>query len=174
MEDWNSFSDNWQRVLDEPPTIDYLKMREAAKLEKQFRRWRATQRDAKLRRLIAVLRAYNVVALASFINQRDYSQRVKGKMPEEYDNPYFFCFYDLILGTLQYQRRKHPDWNVQFVFDDQGRLGQKVSCWYVKLKSLYSPNLQSMMGTTPDFRKEYASAEPIFPDFTSGLILPHR
>jgi hypothetical protein len=106
VEDWKSFADKWDAALHEPRHLDYLKMKEAAKLEKQFKGWKASERDLKLRKLVSVLRSYDVLAVESYVGHNDYSRFVKGKLAEQFDDPYFFCFYDLIIGTLQYQKKK--------------------------------------------------------------------
>ena len=43
---------------------------------------------------------------------------------------------------------------MHFIFDNQGKLGLKVSSWYIKLKSMLSDSHQAMMGETPDFRTD--------------------
>jgi hypothetical protein len=158
VEEWQLFADNWDGVLKEHPSIDCLKMEHAARgvamRQGRLVRWAKKDRDLKLRKLVSVLRAHEVIAVESYVAHADYGKHIEGKLPEEYDNPYFFCFYDLIIGTLQHQRRRHPNWKVHFVFDDQGKLGKKVSLWYSKVKSMYSDNLQLMMGPTPDFRTD--------------------
>jgi hypothetical protein len=157
-EEWKAFTDNWDTVLCEPPAIDFLKMKHAAKGFTKIKgnkvRWKTHDRDLKLRKLVSVLRGYDVLALESCLTHAEYARCIKGRLPQEYDNPYFFCFYDLIIGALQYQRRRHKDWEVHFVFDEQGKLGNNTKLWYGKLKSLFSKSLQSMMGPPPDFRND--------------------
>jgi hypothetical protein len=154
VDDWKVFSDQWQQVLSEQPPLAYLKMKQAATLEGGFKGWRATERDTKLRKLVSVLRNFNVLAVTSSLRGQDYADVVKGRFPAGFDNPYFFCFYDLIVGLVQYQRRRQPNWTMQFVFDDQGGLGRKTAGWYCKLKNAFSVSIQALMGATPDFRTD--------------------
>jgi hypothetical protein len=61
---WAAFADEWQAALDEPPKLDYFKMKEAAKLQDQFakkRGWDELKRDD---RLITVTRIINKYVMA--------------------------------------------------------------------------------------------------------------
>jgi hypothetical protein len=51
---WANFSVGWEAVLAENPSIKYFHMREARKLEGEFARWKAKDRDAKIKRLAEV------------------------------------------------------------------------------------------------------------------------
>ena len=45
VEKWLEFADDWQRMLDMRPKIEYFKMNEAATLTGQFRDWSKDRRD---------------------------------------------------------------------------------------------------------------------------------
>ena len=92
VEKWERFSDDWQLALEEPPKIDYFKIREAILRIEQFDGWEeniATARATKFRRIVTshVLGGFAVVLPTDL-----YKKHVHGKIPKEMDHPFYFCF----------------------------------------------------------------------------------
>ena len=128
---WETFSDDWQRVLDNYPKIEYYNNNEAYGLKGQFAGWTAQQRDNKVVELARVISAVIPERFHVSVNNRDYTKYIvdipsKNRFTAA-DNPYFMLFYVMILHIIGFNIALGVREKCDFVFDEQGRKWQKGS-----------------------------------------------
>ena len=155
---WAKFSDEWSKTLNEWPTIEYLKMNEAAKLDGQFRGWSVAARDEKLRKLVAVLvRNAPRRAIHFTYDTADFQKyRVPRILPPIAD-PYFegacgimagVCYDEIDLGVPE---------EVEIIFDEHSIFRPRLHLWYPLLKAryeLYDPALKGVLPMQPLFKDD--------------------
>lgn len=158
---WQQFSMAWASVLRQEPAIDYFKMSEAHNLNAQFDGWPAPLRDRKVLELAEVAEQYAVARLACVVNADEYKSHIKGVSPwQELDDPYFLLFYQCIVLTARFigelEKRHYPDLDfnaasIEFVFDEQGKVGQNALGWWDVLRQALEPSLDRFLNTAPTF-----------------------
>ncbi len=155
-EKWKKFSDDWDIALKKPPTIEYLKMREAEGFEEQFQgmRSRPEFRDLKLNELSSVIREHKPYAMYAWVNRSDYDQVIRGRIPSEPDDPYFLAINGLIELCLMAQVRYDYWGPVDFVFDEQSNIKRQIMESFDHAKAMQPPHLQQLIGQTPVFRDD--------------------
>jgi hypothetical protein len=70
------FSDAWRAELQKPPSIRYMKMKEAEGLRGEFKGFTLDQRDHKLLNFVDIALRYSVNAVASLISNVSYHERL--------------------------------------------------------------------------------------------------
>lgn len=155
-EQWAAFSDAWQRQLWAPPKIDYFKMVEAQNLRGQFKGWSTAYRDGKVLALARIINQFEPWAVSCSVSRDEYNQILAPVAPYPLKNPYSACFHGIIRTTADYHRslgiEEVPP--VDFVFDEQGGLGDDAALWYRWEKESQEPDIQALLGSTPIFRDD--------------------
>jgi hypothetical protein len=161
---WGRFSDAWEGALGKEPRTEYFKMSEAHNLTGQFDGWPIRLRDQKVFELAEVVERYAVARIAAVVSQEDYNNHIRGVSPwQELNDPYFMLFYQTIVLTLQFienlEKRDYPgldftDAKIDFVFDEQGKVGVNALSWWEVLKEALDPNLVRFLGSAPIFQSD--------------------
>ena len=60
---WESFSDEWQKILNEKPKLNYIKATEAIWLKGEFAGWTPADRDRRVIRLVKLIKRYAMYAV---------------------------------------------------------------------------------------------------------------
>ncbi|HET9363360.1 MAG TPA: DUF3800 domain-containing protein [Candidatus Angelobacter sp.] len=158
-ETWLGFSVAWQDCLSAAPSIQYLKMSEAAKLDGQFRGWSGKEVNSKLTALAQVIKRFPP-KLATHISIdlpafKRFRERVPA--PASVSDPYFFAL-DTILPMICKdafdlgEREK-----VDVIFDEHVIFGPRAIMWYPMIREAVvsaEPHLESVMPSTPQFRND--------------------
>lgn len=153
---WEQFSRKWQAICDcEPRTPDF-KMQTAIRLfrEDGSAIWSREQRDARIRQLVRLTKRKALYRVESVLAWPNYDRIVKGKVPANIDSPYFLCFYNIILSFASFMNKAKVAGKVDWVFDDQGRIGKEASKWYEFITASLPPETRSRMGNKPIFRHD--------------------
>lgn len=150
---WISFSDDWDSVLRASPKIDYLHMVEANGLRGQFGGWTSKDRDKKVIDLGKVIEKHQPHSIEISVSQNEMAKYYNPSAPYAFQNPYFLCFYGVILGLGRIHKLLGIDAPVDFVFDEHGGLGHDVAMWYQQIKS-DQPQLKFLLGSSPIFRDD--------------------
>jgi hypothetical protein len=132
VDQWLAFTDEWQAVLNlpEPRQLAYFKANEAAALRGQFHKWTETQRDARVRQLIAVIERRALFGVAHTISNADFLKVFRGKVSKAFDNPYLLSFYGIMQLLFEVQERLNVVSPIDFVFDEQGKhIGRALGAW---------------------------------------------
>jgi len=96
---WESFSDDWQKLLNKEPRLEYIKAYEAFGLRGQFRGYSVEERDRRLLEFIPLIESCSGKGLASVIDQQPFAKIIKQAPGTPFTSPYTFAYF-LALSTL--------------------------------------------------------------------------
>ncbi|MEX0809930.1 MAG: DUF3800 domain-containing protein [Dongiaceae bacterium] len=153
---WASFSDAWQWELRQSPAIAYLKMSEANYLTGEFSGWRPSERDNKIQRLAKVIRDSKPASIHSSVSSVDVNNIIKPVAPYGFSSPYFYCFQAIMIPLAIHQSKMGDEVRVpiEFIFDEQGGLGDEARALYKMIRSDLSQELQGLLSVEPIFRDD--------------------
>lgn len=151
---WDEFSKVWNFVLKQHPSIDYLKMSEAESLRGQFRNWTREDRDAKILQLAQVIKLSKPHFVFCCVSRSEYSETMAPVAPHNLKNPYFMVFWGIIDSVSRYCQHDGSVLPVDFIFDNQGSMGDDAVLFYNETKNSMKPKLRATLGSTPVFRDE--------------------
>jgi Protein of unknown function (DUF3800) len=116
---WDGFDGEWTKALHRHPRIEYFKAREAESLrpDGQWKGITPEQRDAKIDELIEVIGRCADRAIFARIRQSDYNELIKGRIPEDWDSPYYFLQTFIIGAAINIERIEGRFDSIDFVFD---------------------------------------------------------
>lgn len=134
---WAAFTDEWQKILaKEPFPVEYLHMKEANRLIKQFQGCPLPLRDQKVFELAELTVKYKLRRIEASIMRSDFDEMLKGEYPGPVgESAYFLCFYKIITAFA-----REPSLigkNIQLIFDEQGRIGEDAREAYTLLREMY-------------------------------------
>ena len=153
-EQWEQFSGQWQEVLDGPPKLEYFKMREAARLEGQFKNWTEGDRDSRLWEFLTVIRRNVKLCVKWIVPDDAYDSVIKGRVARGMDNPYFLSFYGIMIGLPQYQEQHSLDEPVDFIFDEQMEKSTLVQNGYDSFVKFAPDSVKRLLGGRPIHRDD--------------------
>ena len=147
-EQWMEFSDDWAAALAEPPAIQYFKMQEAATCKDQFANWSFAKRDAKLKRLIAVINQFSFrsvhVGIDNMIREEFF-----GDANRLNSHPYFQAFHNFVVLSCMdvvLMGEREP---FELTFDEQLSLGPRTKAWYPVIRALAPPVFLALLPVEP-------------------------
>ncbi len=155
-ERWAEFSDAWKQCLDASPSIQYLKMNEAVKLNGEFRSWEPKERNKKLADLVAIIKEFPQRAIHVTIDTEAFAKHHAPHLLPPMANPYFMgcstmiaavCYDVLDLGVAE---------QIEIIFDDQVIFKPRIQMWYPLIKEGWENYDSSLCGVLPP--------EPMFRD----------
>lgn len=152
VNDWETFSDQWQAILDERPSIKYFKYYEASHREKQFQGFTPEERNEKIKKLLVPMRGllevFCIADMAAFAE-------TLGKYNERpLRDPYFQQFNILIMAIgltlldLGFKER------FEIVFDEHRIFGPKAKAWYPIVRDLCDDELKTVLPIEPRFETD--------------------
>lgn len=112
------------------------------------------RRGKRVQTLAALATVHGLYRADCVLHRGNYQNIVKGRIAPELDSPYFVLFYQLILSVARLMDKTEWDGTVDWVFDDQGKIGIHAVRWYDFIKKHASPNLKKRLGNTPVFRDD--------------------
>jgi hypothetical protein len=152
---WKLFSDEWQAVCQQEPSIRYFKMAEAHSGTGEFDGWPPRLRDKKILDLAEVIKTHAMAQLDCALWRVDFEDFISRFSPTpEFRDPYFLCFYRIVMSVNSYHKRHHASAECDFIFDDQGSIGKTAVMWWDWLKALVSEERRSLLGSPPIFRDD--------------------
>jgi hypothetical protein len=151
---WMKFSDAWQVLLDEEPSIKYFKMSEAESRKGQFLGWEDGKVLKKLYRLAGLIERYKPWSIACSVSVDDYEEIFKPIAPYDFRYPYFPCFTAIVIGAARVHLGMGLSDPVDFVFDDQGEIGEEALLWFEMIMESQSPEIKSLVPNKPIFRND--------------------
>jgi hypothetical protein len=135
-EKWTAFSKAWRDCLIASPPIRYLKMAEAAKCKGEFRHFDPDERNAKLRRLVEIIKRFPPQkAFHVTFDLQALKQHTPPYVPKPMSNPYFIgCFAILgVVGNEVVDSRVEGE--LELIFDEQLIFWPRVKMWYPLIKA---------------------------------------
>jgi len=151
---WIEFVKEWIAALDEDPAIEYFKLKEAVRRQDQFRPFTVDQRDARVIRMLDIIRKYKLNGIVHSISYDLFDDLLKGKMAPEFDNPYFGAFMDVTLGLAARRREFASKHDLQFFFDEQSTLGDVADLWYRRFRAILPAEDQSHLAPNVRFEDD--------------------
>ena len=136
------------------PSIKYFHMQEARKLDGQFARWKAKDRDAKIRRLAEVAASYHPWTITAWMSRKEHDAILRPIAPFLLQQPYFSVFYAVIINLARWHHSDGVTLPVDFIFDDQGAVGDEAVLWYNQIKKWQKPEIAALMGSVPKFEND--------------------
>jgi hypothetical protein len=155
VEEWASFSKDWQAALDAKPSIEYLKMSEAmVRPTGQFYGWTKEARDEKLRLLYSIIDKYVSFEVSAAIPKAIYATEFARHLHKVARNPYYLACYGLIIDLARHQMKIGMPEKVNFVFDDQVMEKGKVLDVWDRILREAPPDVKPMLGDVPAFKSD--------------------
>ena len=156
-DNWARFSDEWQSQLDAKPAIPYFSMHSAFFPEKgPFKGWKQQDIEMRVSEFVKIIKNYAMVRVCTVLRRDDYEQVIRGRLPfpPEIDHPYFLCFWMLVFAVIRFQQ--YYKWNTQidFFFDEQGKMGIETVKWHSWIKTVAPKNFKPYIGSPPIFRDD--------------------
>lgn len=131
---WAEFSEDWDEVLQEPPTIRSFHVREARGKVGEFTGWKAIDVDRKIIALTEVIVKHEPHVVSCWMSEVDYAETVKKSSPPDLQHAYFTCFASIIIKVAQYQAYLGITTPADFIFDEHGDIGNEALMWHFALK----------------------------------------
>jgi hypothetical protein len=140
---WLSTATKWRRFSD-----DF----ESAGLPRTLH-MRTTRRPKgkRVRTLADLTLKHAMFRVDCVLHQGNYNNIVKGKIPPEIDSPYFPLFCQVVLASARLMELSRWEGKVDWIFDEQGKIGSEAVRWYYWIKQHSKPNLKQRLGRTPTF-----------------------
>jgi len=129
-EDWASFADLWSAALAKTPAIRYFSMRDAMGRNGEFYGFSEEARDAKLRKLAAIIDGFGFEVIHVTMEVTGFSAFYKPHSPAPENTPYFHAFLSIIQVAYHTLRRRGETERFEMFFDEQRALGPKAKQWY--------------------------------------------
>jgi len=153
-ESWLAFSDDWQAALDAHPRIEYLHMVEAENLRGPFKGWSHVEKDRKVDAMASVIAKYAPWSIECSVSRSVFEKILKPTTPYEIRGHYFPCFYAVIIRLAQMHVSMGHTLPIDFIFDEHGAIGAEAAVWYEAIKSMQSPEVSRVLGSSPIFRDD--------------------
>jgi hypothetical protein len=88
------------------------------------------------------------------VNREAYADIVQANVPKKIDSPYFTLFYSVILSAASFMDKANLDGTVNFIFDKQGKIGQRALDYFHFVKEYAPANIQRRLGAEPIFEND--------------------
>ena len=149
----------WSGTLSLNPPIPYFKASEVWEMDPEKESaWitvEPSQRRRKVDALVDALTTYNPLTFSFQLNWSDFKEFKNAySLPLGKDDPYFYLYYGAIILQAKWGIRQANPTPVDFVFDNQNKVGKLVSEWYPVFKSKCPPEIQERLGNIPRFDDE--------------------
>jgi hypothetical protein len=153
---WERFSHSWAKICDRKPKTPDFKMQKAIRLRNEDGSliWTEAQRNARIKQLVYLAKRKAQYRVESVMAWPNYDRVVKGRVPPQFDSPYFLCFYNVIVSFAAFMDKANIEGKVDWVFDDQGRLGEEANRWYDFIRANITPQVGRRLGNKPVFRHD--------------------
>lgn len=167
---WEKFSNEWQKLLDEPPKLKYFKMREAASTSGEFFRMKKEERNERMQKFFRLIRDTVHLSASCIIPIKPFKEICKGNIEggKEWDDHYYVALFDMITFLTEQHCRARmlelfakKEGNppsaygvLDFIFDDNPRLAAMVPPYYQKIRNSIDPFRRRWIGASPDFEDD--------------------
>ncbi len=152
-EQWTSFSERWQDVLDEEPKLEFFKASAVGgRTEGPFQGFTDPQRIDKVEWLVAVLSELNPTTFSASVKWSAFQAfKAKHVLTGAFINPYLFLYYSLLRMGIEFCQVNSYSTPIDFVFDRHNKLGDEVQGWYDYFKDHVPVDWLSLLGEKPFF-----------------------
>ncbi len=169
-EEWKAFAPRWAACLQSPPTIRYLKMREAAGLSGQFRGMCPSDRDAKLRALGRVIREHAAAAIHCSLDLHAFEKTIR-PAGKPFSDPYFWPFHITVMAISIELAEQGCTTPADVVFDEHAIFGERTRHWYPLVRSLIAdPADAAVMPLEPVFQTDMEAPQLQASDMLAWIL----
>lgn len=152
-EEWIAFSDEWQACLDDAPTLEYFKMREAVKNPSgAFKNWRRDAVRAKVRDLVEIIKQHAKMAIHCTTPIRGFDVTL-GDLPGPLVNPYCHNFAAIMAG-IGWEAIDQKAEELELIFDEHDKYAPLIRNIYPFFKRKADPELRQVLPIEPMFRSD--------------------
>lgn len=153
-DDWIQFSDEWEDARDREPKTPDWHMAEAFRIKGRYYWKDEGQRDTRIRELVSVITNHVRYRVDAVMSAGNYDLIGRGKLPRKIDDPYFICYYTVVLGICDYLDKSNIDGKVDWVFDEQGPIGVECVRWFEWVRQNVPENVRRRLGSSPIFQHD--------------------
>jgi Protein of unknown function (DUF3800) len=163
VDQWKGISKAWAQVL-RREELPYFKMSQAMAFDGPFRRnWTAPLRDQLILELVDIVAEVNPWRIECFLKRDLFDTFVRGLLQSDaFNDPYFILFYQIVLSIAANAPRIGWNTNCDFIFDEQGKLGDVAKSKWKWMKQnierenteLKTIDVNSYLGSPPIFRND--------------------
>ncbi|HEV3277718.1 MAG TPA: DUF3800 domain-containing protein [Terriglobia bacterium] len=152
-ERWTVFSDALESLCEREPKTPDFKMQKAHDFRAYYpaKRW---QLDKRIEDVANLIREHAMYRLDVVLSRPAYNGIVKGRINPKIDSPYFLLFYTIILETAELMNKLGMEGTADFIFDDQGKIGQECASFYEEIKKRVDERIGRRLGSRPIFRHD--------------------
>lgn len=129
-------------------------MVEAEGLQGQFAGWSRPAADIKMLMLAAIIAKYKPVSIHASVDTEACARILAGTVPIGFARPYGICFQAIIIHLAKYHQEIGVTVPVDFIFDEQGGIGDEAAIQYDWVKKTMPPEISARMGARPIFRDD--------------------
>ena len=164
-ENWASFVDAWQVLLDKPPKLCYFKMEEAFSRREQFDGWSEKEADDRVIEFALLTDKFKLTPIESVISHSAFDQVLKQNRGP-FQTPAYFALTGILIGLLQSMRDRAPTQReeMEFFFDEDTVKKGDLKRAYRLLMLLLARNGEHEL-------RQLIPEEPIFRDDKKYLAL---
>jgi hypothetical protein len=167
---WSRFTEDWEKALQEKPSIRHFHMRNARAFEGEFAGWKAIDRDLKIIALTEVILKHEPHFVSCWLSAESHDATIRQVAPSDLRHAFSLAFQAIIQTVAEYQLYRGISTPADFVFDDQGDIGNEALLWYPAIKAAVPPEVRALMGATPVFRND----EEVLPLQAADLVAWHK
>ena len=162
---WDALTADWETALAAPPSLDAFHMR-------KFRtgKWKAIDRDLKIISLTEVILKHKPHVVSCWLSTDDYNATVGRVAPVDIRHVFSLAFHAILHTVAEYQLQRGITIPADFVFDEEGDIGNEALIWYPAVKETAVPRVRALMGATPVFRSD----EEVLPLQAADLVAWHK
>jgi len=144
LEKWGSFADEWQAILEEQPRIPVPKIKNYQFLPK-----------VRLRKFVSAINRHVSFPVLCAISVNGYEKEMKGQhLPPRMDNPYHWCFYNILTSVLTTMKKRGIRDRVDFIFDENSIFADRVMEAYRHFQRVLTGVETRLLGSPPIFRDD--------------------
>lgn len=159
IERWEKLTREWTNECEvHPPTPDF-RMAAANSLRHGYggngpRDERKKYCDIRISNLAKIISDNTDILVVIYLNWRNYAEIMKNKIPREIDRPYFYLFWNLIKLTSIWSINYGNNQKIDFIFDEQGKVGKNASSWYEHFIYAMSKDERLIIQSPPSFASD--------------------
>lgn len=156
---WAKFSQEWSVWINRPPRIEYLKMAEAVKFDKEFRKFGESQRNDKLRGCVEIIKEHLPQwAIHVTVDIAEWHRVLAPDTPRMLSDPYFTSFFGILSGVCYEMLDTMVPEEFEVIFDIHSIFQPRINIWYEFVKEMvrviHDEALGRIMPPSPLFRDD--------------------
>lgn len=160
VEEWERFSDAWEKCRLSEPSIEYFKTYEANGLSGEFYKFSSTDRDAKVLALSHVIAAHGLRGYIALVEHSLLANRPEKLRKFMGSRTYDWAFIAIVQSVLADFLDRRQTEKIDFIFDKCGELRACIESYEQQKAEEFSPSIRDIAGEViPGDDKELAGLQ---------------